>query len=76
MIIAESAAEREADEEYLKGDYKLIYPSESLDRTWAFQEFIDAAQGEWNDFTTGRARKKIPFAERKAMREEETKAAA
>ena len=32
MIIAESAAEREADEAYLKGDYKLIYPCESLDR--------------------------------------------
>ena len=77
MIIAESAAEREADEAYLKGDYKLIYPCESLDRQWAFQEFIDAAQGEWNEFTTGRGgKKKMPFAERKAMKEEEKKAEA
>jgi len=65
MIIAESEADRNADEISLKGDYKLIFPNGSLDRMWAYEEFIEAAQAEWNDFTTGKSRRKVPFAEKR-----------
>ena len=71
MIIQESEAQRNADEIDLKGDYKLIYPNESLDRTWAYQEFIEAAQAEWNDFTTGKGRKKLPFSDKRGNEQKE-----
>ena len=37
MIIAESEALREADEKKLNGDFKLIYPNESLDKNREYQ---------------------------------------
>ena len=52
---------RDFDEMKLCGDFKLIYPNEQIERQFGFEEFILAAQTDWNDFTTGRGRKKGPF---------------
>jgi tubulin polyglutamylase TTLL6/13 len=53
----ENMADRDNFEKENLGKYKMIYPTKNLERMAAYEEQINAAHEDWEDFTTGQRRK-------------------
>ena len=55
--IQENIAARDSFEQANLGKFKLIYPCDSLDKMANYDLLLEAAQENWEDFTTGKRRK-------------------
>ena len=56
-IVQKKHEERDTFEKAHLGKYKMIYPCDNIERMQAYAEFQQAAQEDWEDFTTGKRRR-------------------
>ena len=55
--IQENLEIRDQFEKANLGKFRMIYPCESLDKMYNYDQLLQAAQENWEDFTTGKRRK-------------------